>query len=79
MIDGDPMDALASCLRGMLIPSDGNRLVVADYSSIEARVLAWLSDSEDVLAVFRSGRDIYKATASNMYGIAYSDINYDQR
>ena len=79
VIDGDPMDALASCLRGMLISSDGNRLVVADYSSIEARVLAWLSDSEDVLDVFRSGRDIYKATASNMYGIAYSDINYDQR
>lgn len=78
-IDGEPMEALASCLRGMLIASDDHRLIVSDYSSIEARVLAWLADHEDVLNIFRDDKDIYKFTAANMYGIAYSEVDYDQR
>ena len=78
-IDGEPMEALASCLRGMLISSEGSRLVVSDYSSIEARVLSWLADHHAALKVFRNDKDIYKYTAAEMYGIAYSDVNYDQR
>ena len=78
-IDGEPMEALASCLRGMLISSDNHRLMVSDYSSIEARVLGWLADHDSVLQVFRDGKDIYKFTAAEMYGIAYSEVDYDQR
>tara|TARA_A200000159_G_scaffold133039_1_gene130956 strand:- start:16905 stop:18803 length:1899 start_codon:yes stop_codon:yes gene_type:complete len=78
-IEGEPMEALASCLRGMLIASEGNRLIVSDYSSIEARVLAWLADHQSVLEIFKNDKDIYKFTAANMYGIAYSEVDYDQR
>lgn len=78
-IDGEPMECLASCLRSMLTASDGNRLIVSDYASIEARALAWLADHEDVLQTFRSGKDIYKATASSLFQTPYDRINSDQR
>ena len=78
-ITGEPMEALSSCLRGMLIASPGHRLVVADYSSIEARVLAWLADHEPVLDIFRDEKDIYKFTAATMYGVDYSQVDKDQR
>lgn len=78
-IDGEPMEALSSCLRGMLIASKDHRLICADYSSIEARALAWLADHSDVLDVFSEGKDIYKFTAAAMYGITYSEVDKDQR
>lgn len=78
-VPGEPMEALASCLRGMLIASPGNRLVVCDYASIEARVLAWMADHDSTLNYFHKGLDIYKATASDMYGIPYRDVDKDQR
>jgi len=79
LIQGEPMESLSSCLRGMLIASEGNRLVVSDYSSIEARVLSWLADHESALQVFRDNKDIYKFTAAEMYGVDYDDVDYDQR
>ena len=78
-LDGEPMALLASCLRGMLISGKGRRLIVSDYSAIEARVLAWLAGHETVLQSFRDGLDLYKVTASDMYGIPYSDVDKDQR
>lgn len=78
-LDGEPMALLASCLRGMLIAGKGRRLLVSDYSAIEARVLAWLAGHETVLQSFRDGLDLYKVTASSMYGIPYSDVDKDQR
>ena len=78
-ISGDPMEALASCLRGMLIPSDNHRFIVSDYSSIEARALAWLADHNDVIDTFLAGKDLYKATASTMYNVSYKDVTSDQR
>ena len=78
-ISGEPMEALASCLRGMLIASDDHRLIVSDYASIEARALAWLADHADVLQTFKDGKDIYKATASGMFNVPYDQIDYDQR
>jgi len=78
-ISGEPMESLASCLRGMLTASNGNRLMVSDYASIEARALAWLADHHEVLQTFRDGKDIYKATASGMFNVPYELINSDQR
>jgi len=78
-LDGEPMALLASCLRGMLIAGKGRRLLVSDYSAIEARVLAWLAGHETVLQSFRDGLDLYKVTASSMYGIPYSDVDKDER
>jgi DNA polymerase len=79
LIPGEPMEALASCLRGMLIASPGCRLIVCDYASIEARVLAWMADHSAALNYFIKGLDIYKATAADMYGIAYDDVDKEQR
>jgi DNA polymerase bacteriophage-type len=78
-LPGEPMALLASCLRGMLIASKGRRLIVSDYSAIEARVLAWLAGHESVLQSFKDGLDLYKVTASDMYGIPYSNVDKDQR
>jgi len=78
-IDGEPMESMSSCLRGMLIASEGNRLIVSDYASIEARVLAWLSDHKSVIKVFEDGSDIYKFTAATMYGCDYDNVDKDQR
>lgn len=78
-LPGEPMAMLASCLRGMLVASKGRRLIVSDYSAIEARVLAWLSGHQTVLQSFKEGLDLYKVTASSMYGIAYDDVDKDQR
>lgn len=56
---GAPLDVVASCLRGVLVPRPGKRFVVFDLSQIEARVLAWLAGQNDAVEVFRRGEDIY--------------------
>jgi DNA polymerase len=66
---GDVQDTLSQLLRTALIPSDGCEFVIADYSAIECRVLAWLAGEESTLDAFRNGEDIYCHTASRMYGV----------
>jgi DNA polymerase len=75
----DPMEALSSSLRGMLRAAPGRRLLVADYSAIEARVLAWLAGQTDVLDVFRGHGKIYEHTASRLYGIPIETVTKEQR
>jgi DNA polymerase len=65
---GSVMDALANGLRGAIVAGPGSSLYVADYSSIEARVLLWTAGDEDGLDIFRSGRDIYCEMATAIYG-----------
>lgn len=57
---------VASCLRSAIVAAPGYRLVIADFSQIEARVLAWLAGQLDALEVFRSGEDIYTHTAARI-------------
>jgi len=78
-LPGEPMEVLSSCLRGMLIAGKGRRLIVSDYSAIEARVAAWLAGHNQVLDAFRSNLEIYKLTASAMFGVDYEDVDKDQR
>lgn len=59
----------ASTVRGCIIPEPGNKLVVADYSNVEGRGLAWLTGEEVALKTFRSGLDIYCVTAGKMFGM----------
>ena len=73
------MALLQSCLRGMLVASKGRRLLVSDYSAIEARVLAWLAGHNEVLKAFEQNLDIYKVTASAMYDVHYDRVNKEQR
>lgn len=60
--------ALASSVRGMFIPDEGNEFLIGDYSQIESKMLAWLAGAEKKLEVFRSGADIYCFNASQIYG-----------
>ena len=60
---------LSELIRTALIPEPGCRFIVCDYSAIEARVIAWLADEQWRLDVFRSGGDIYCASASQMFKV----------
>lgn len=62
-------DTLSQLIRTAFIPSKGHRFIVADYSAIEARVLAWLAGEETTLAAFKNSEDLYCATASAMFGV----------
>lgn len=75
----DVMDAVSSCIRGMFICTEGKTLFGGDYSSIEARVLPWLAGDDSALDVFRSGRDVYKDMATDIYGILYEAVTKTQR
>lgn len=64
----------ASTVRGCIIPEPGNKLVVADYSNVEGRGLAWLAGEETALATFLAGLDIYCVTAGKMFGLGPDHI-----
>ena len=75
---------LSELIRTAFIPKDGYRFLVADFSAIEARVLAWLANEEWVLEEFRGKGKIYEATASRMFHIPQESIvkgnpNYEYR
>lgn len=76
---GDPMAALSSALRGMIVPAKGHRLIVSDFSAIEARVLAWLADEQGPLDVFRNGGDIYCHAATGIYGRTITPKDKEER
>jgi len=68
-IYGNTPDILSQLIRTMLIPRPGCQFIVADFSAIEARVLAWLADEQWRLEAFKNGEDIYCASASQMFGV----------
>ena len=69
MLYGDVPDTLSQLIRTAFIPREGYLFYVADFSAIEARVLAWLAGEQWVLDTFAAGGDIYCATASRMFGV----------
>ena len=66
-------------LRSMLIADDGHRLMFADYSAIEARVLAWIAGQTDLVETFRKGGDVYKEMASAIYNVNVENVTDGQR
>ena len=60
-------EVLAQCVRTAFIPAPGYKMIVADFSAIECRVLAWLAGEQWVLDVFAAGGDIYCETAGRMF------------
>lgn len=60
-------EVLSELVRTALIPRDGYKFVVADFSSIEARILAWLAGEEWKMKVFENGGDVYCKTAARMF------------
>ena len=69
MVYGNTPDILSQLIRTMLIPKEGCEFIVADFSAIEARVLAWLAGEHWRLDAFQNGEDIYCASASQMFGV----------
>lgn len=69
LIYGNVQDTLSQLIRTAFIPSEGHKFVVADFSAIEARVIAWLAGEQWVNEVFAGDGKIYEATASQMFGV----------
>lgn len=62
-------DVLSELIRTAFIPYEGGKFIVADFSAIEARIIAWMADEKWRLEVFKNGGDIYCASASQMFGV----------
>lgn len=74
LVYGSPSFMLSQLIRTAFIPSEGCRFIIADYSAIEARVLAWLAGEEWVLQEFYGDGLIYEATASMMFHVPKDTI-----
>ena len=74
VVFGSVPDTLSQLIRTAFVASPGHILVDADFSAIEARVVAWLAGEEWVLEVFRTHGKIYEATASQLYGVPLEKI-----
>jgi DNA polymerase len=69
LVFGNVPDILSQLIRTAFIPADGHKFVVADFSAIEARVIAWLGGEQWRMDAFAKGEDIYCASASRIYGV----------
>ncbi len=70
---GGVASVVSSGLRACLVPSPGNTFVCADFSQIEARIVAWLAGQTDIVDQFASGADVYAYTASQVTGKDIAD------
>lgn len=69
MLYEDVPDTLSQLIRTAFVPRDGYKFIVADFSAIEARVIAWFAGESWRADVFANGGDIYCASASQMFGV----------
>ena len=66
-------------IREAFVPAEGSRLLSADYSQVELRILAHYSEDESLIEAFRHGEDIHRRTAAEVAGIRPEDVDADQR
>jgi len=66
-------------IREAFVPADGCKLLSADYSQIELRIMAHIAEDENLLAAFRDGRDVHQATAAEIFGIPLDEVSSEQR
>ena len=69
MLYEDVPDTLSQLIRTAFVPQENRKFIVADFSAIEARVIAWLAGEKWRQDVFAEGKDIYGASASQMFGV----------
>lgn len=74
LIYGSVPDTLSQLIRTAFVASDGNVLIDADFSAIEARVISWLAGEQWRLEVFKTHGKIYEASASQMFGVPIERI-----
>lgn len=80
MVYGPPMTAVSDAIRGMIAAPPGRKIIAADFSQIEARVVDWLGGQEDGLEAFRlydrkEGPDVYLVTAAGIYNVPVNSIS----
>jgi DNA polymerase-1 len=66
-------------IREAFVPAEGFTLLAADYSQIELRIMAHLSQDQSLLKAFAAGEDIHRHTASEIFDVALEDVSSDQR
>ncbi len=66
-------------IRAAFVAPEGRRILACDYSQIELRIMAHLSEDPGLLRAFAEGLDVHKATAAEVFGVALSDVSGDQR
>jgi len=66
-------------IREAFIAPPGSRIIAADYSQIELRIMAHLSGDESLLRAFAAGEDVHRATASEVFGVAPEEVSSEQR
>lgn len=74
LLTGNVSDTLSQLIRTALVPGGPRTFVDADFSAIEARLIAWLAGEEWVLDVFRTTGKIYEATAARIFGVPFESI-----
>ncbi len=87
LLFGPAMRVVSSLLRSCIVSPPGRKLLSADSSQIEARVLPWLAGQDDILDVFRSGGDVYAQAAAGIFGLHFppghkfkkDDVTEEQR
>jgi DNA polymerase len=80
MLFGDPTEVFVSCLRTMIVPSEGCELFVSDFSAIEARVLFWLADHKEGIKAFNEKRKMYEELAMVIFNrTSISGVMKDER
>ena len=66
-------------IREAFIPADGCKLLSADYSQIELRIMAHIAEDENLLEAFNTGKDVHQATAAEIFGVPLDDVSSEQR
>lgn len=72
-------DVCSSLLRPSIVASKNKLLLIADWSQIEARGIAWIADEQKLLNLFAAHRDPYKELASKIFGVPYEQVTDDMR
>jgi DNA polymerase-1 len=66
-------------IRQAFVAAPGYKLVAADYSQVELRIMAHLSDDDGLLTAFKEGRDVHRATAAEVFGVSEAEVTDNQR
>lgn len=74
-----PLTAISKAIRGFIKAPEGREFLIADYSAIEPKTLAWMSGETFLLDLWRAGKDVYIAIASKIFGVPYTSVTNTQR